>query len=161
MKNEINRIDTVIKLEGNIMNNLIFKQMPNYVEREMEIIMEHVKPLLKKSSRYSFIAVPVTMVSLINLFFVLVYNGVNKEVMGSLIVFSVLAAVGIALYKESKIVQKEIQQKTNTYIIERIKKSEYVLDHQKREFIKLVNEKPILGFNTFVNFLEEENKRKE
>lgn len=142
------------------MNNLIFKQMPNYVEREMEIITDHVKPLLKKSSMYSFIAVPITMVSLINLFFTLVYNGVNKEAMGTLIVLSVLAAVGIALFKESKFLQKEIQTKTNNYIIDRINKSEYVLDYQKREFIKLVNEKPILGFNTFVNFLEEENKRK-
>lgn len=142
------------------MNNFIFKQMPSYVEREMEIITERVKPLLKKSSTYSFIAVPISMVSLINLFFLLIYNGVNKEVMGSLIVFAVLGAIGIALFKESKFLQKEIQQISNKYIMERITKSEYVLDYQKREFIALIKEKPILGFNTFVHFLEEENKRK-
>ena len=142
------------------MNKLIFKQMPSYVEREMEIIKDHVKPLLKKTSTYSLIAIPISMMSLINLFFLLVYNGVNKEVMGSLIVFSIIGAVGIALFKESKFLRKEIQQKTNKYITDRITKSEYVLDYQKKEFIKLINERPILGFNRFVNFLEEENKRK-
>ena len=37
------------------MNNFVFKQMPSYVEREMKIITDHVKPLLKKSSRYTFL----------------------------------------------------------------------------------------------------------
>ncbi len=142
------------------MNNFVFKQMPSYVEREMKIITDHVKPLLKKSSRYTFIAIPMSMVSFMNLFFLIVYNGVNKEVMGSLILFAVFAAIGMALYKESKFLRKEIQQKSNQYIIERIKKSEAVLDYQKREFITLINEQPVLGFHTFINFLEEENKRK-
>ena len=106
------------------MNNFVFKQMPSYVEREMKIITDHVKPLLKKSSRYTFIAIPMSMVSFMNLFFLIVYNGVNKEVMGSLILFAVFAAIGMALYKESKFLRKEIQQKSNQYIIERIKKSE-------------------------------------
>ena len=101
-----------------------------------------------------------SMVSFMNLFFLIVYNGVNKEVMGSLILFAVFAAIGMALYKESKFLRKEIQQKSNQYIIERIKKSEAVLDYQKREFITLINEQPVLGFHTFINFLEEENKRK-
>ncbi len=142
------------------MNNFIFKQMPVYIEREMSIITDHVKPLLKKSSTYSFIAIPLIVVSIMNLFFLLVYNGVNKEAMGSLIVFSVAAAIGIALYKEAKFLRKEIQQTSNKYIIERIMKSQYVLDYQKKEFVTLIKEKPILGFNTFINFLEEENKRK-
>jgi hypothetical protein len=142
------------------MNNFVFKQMPSYVEREMKIITDHVKPLVKKSSRYTFIAIPMSMMSLMNLFFLIIYNGVNKEVMGSVILFAVFAAIGMALFKESKFLQKEIQQKSNQYIIERIKKSEAVLDYQKREFITLINEQPVLGFHTFINFLEEENKRK-
>lgn len=142
------------------MNNFIVKQLPSYIEREMEIITDRVKPLLKKSTMYSFLAIPISMVSLINIFFLLVYKGVNQEVMGSLIVFSLLGAIGIALFKESKFLQKEIQQMSNQYIMDRISKSEYVLDYQKNEFITLIKEKPILGFSTFVHFLEEENKRK-
>ena len=89
----------------------------------MEIITKHVKPLVKKSSTYAILSIPLILFSLTNLFILLINHGFNRDMWLTLLVFAILAAIGMAFSKESKSLQKEIQQKSNHYIIERIKKS--------------------------------------
>ncbi len=124
----------------------------------MEIITKHVKPLVKKSSTYTLLSIPLTLFSLTNLSIIFFSNGFNREMWGMILLFSAFAAIGMALFKESKTLQKEIQKKTNHYIIERITKSSIVPDFKKNECIKTIKSQPILGFNTFINFLEEERR---
>lgn len=140
------------------LNPLSLKQVPIYIQKEMDLIMKHVKPLVKKSSTYAFLSIPLILFSLTNLLVLFFNNGFNREMWGMILLFAVFAAIGMALSKESKALQKEIQKKTNDSIIERIKKSSIVPDFKKNECINLIKSQPILGFNTFINFLEEERR---
>ncbi len=140
------------------MKPLSLRQVPAYIQKELDLITKHVKPLIKKSSTYSFLSIPLILFSLTNLFILFLNNGLNREMWVTILIFAVLASIGMALSKESKTLQKEIQKKTNIYIIERIKKSVIVPDFKKSEFINLIKSQPILGFNTFINFLEEEKR---
>lgn len=140
------------------MKPLTFRQAPAYIQKEMELISKHVKPLVKKSSTYAFLSIPLILFSLTNLFILFINNGLNREMWLTVLVFAVFAAIGMAFSKESKLIQKEIQQKSNDYIIKRITKSRIVSDYKKKEFINLVKNQPVLGFNTFINFLEEEKR---
>jgi uncharacterized membrane protein len=143
------------------MKQLSIRQVPAYIQKEMELITKHVKPLVKKSSTYAFLSIPLILFSLTNLFILFINNGFNRDMWLTLLVFAVLAAIGMALSKESKSLQKEIQHKSNHYIIERIKKSRSVPDFKKKEFVNIIKKQPVLGFNTFINFLEEEKRLKD
>lgn len=143
------------------MNQLSIRQVPAYIQKELEMITKHVKPLVKKSSTYSLFSIPLILFSVTNLIILFVNNGFTRDMWPMLLVFSVLAAIGMALSKESKSLQKEIQQKSNHYIIERIKKSGSVPDFKKKAFVNLIKKQPVLGFNTFIKFLEEEKRLKD
>ena len=143
------------------MKPLSIRQVPAYIQKEMEIITKHVKPLVKKSSTYAILSIPLILFSLTNLFILLINHGFNRDMWLTLLVFAILAAIGMAFSKESKSLQKEIQQKSNHYIIERIKKSIIVPEFKKKEFVNLIKKQPILGFNTFIKFLEEEKRLKD
>jgi hypothetical protein len=143
------------------MKQLSIKQIPVYIQKEIELITKNVRPLVKKSSTYAFLSIPLILFSLTNLFILFMSNGFNREMWPTLLVFAVLAAIGMALSKESKSLQKEIQQKSNHYIMERIKTSSIVPDFKKKEFLNLIKKQPVLGFNTFINFLEEEKRLKD
>ncbi|WP_338471977.1 DUF5392 family protein [Niallia sp. XMNu-256] len=140
------------------MNPISFRQVPRYIQKELDLITKHVKPLIKKSSTYAFLSIPLILFSLTNLFILFINNGLNREMWVTILIFAAFAAIGMALSKESRTLKKEIQKKTNGYIIERIKKSVIVPEFKKSEFINLIKAQPILGFNTFINFLEEEKR---
>ncbi|TFJ91391.1 DUF5392 family protein [Lentibacillus salicampi] len=142
------------------MNQFMSKGMPSFIERELEIIDELVKPKLKKSSKYMFVAIPLLSISIINLFFMLIITGYNQDMLIALGIYALLGAIGAALYKESKHVHKEIQQIGMDHIIKRIKDSEHVNDYMKDQYITNVKAKPKFSMQTFFNFLSEENRRK-
>ncbi|TMN22906.1 hypothetical protein FH966_08360 [Lentibacillus cibarius] len=142
------------------MNNNMAKGMPTFIERELETINELVKPKLKKSSKYTFIAIPLLSVSIINLFFMLVVNGYTQDMLITIGIYAFVGAVGAALYKESRHVNKEIRQIGMDHIIERIKTSEHVNDYTKDKYIESVKAKPKFSMQTFFNFLSEEQQRK-
>ncbi|QKY68367.1 DUF5392 family protein [Lentibacillus sp. CBA3610] len=142
------------------MNQFMSKGMPTFIERELEIIDELVKPKLKKSSKYMFIAIPLLSISIINLFFMLVITGYNQDMLIALGVYALLGAIGAALFKESRHVNKEIRQIGMDHIIKRIKDSEHVNDYKKNEYINNVKAKPKFSLQTFFNFLSEEQRRK-
>ena len=140
------------------MNSLSFRNIPAYIQKEIDLISKHVKPLVKKSSTYGFLSIPLILISLTNLFILFINNGFNREMWITILIFAAFAAIGMALSKESKTLQKEIQRKTNDYILERITKSSIVPEFKKNEFVNLIKSQPVLGFNTFINFLEEEKR---
>ncbi|MFD1361804.1 DUF5392 family protein [Lentibacillus salinarum] len=142
------------------MNPFTTRGMPSFIEREMEIIDELVKPKLKKSSKYMFVAIPLLTISIINLFFMLVINGYNQDMMIALGIYALLGAIGAALYKESRHVNKEIRQIGMEHIIQRIKSSEHVNDYTKDHYINHIKAKPKFGLQTFFNFLSEEQQRR-
>ena len=61
------------------MKQLSIRQVPAYIQKEMEIITKHVKPLVKKSSTYAFLSIPLILFSLSNLFILLINDGFNRE----------------------------------------------------------------------------------
>ncbi|HLR60934.1 MAG TPA: DUF5392 family protein [Lentibacillus sp.] len=142
------------------MNQFMSKGMPTFIEKELEIIDELVKPKLKKSSKYMFVALPLLSISIINLFFMLVIEGYSQDMMLALGIYALLGAIGAALYKESKHMNKEIRQIGMDHIIKRIKESEHVNDYMKNQYINNVKAKPKFSMQTFFNFLSEEHRRK-
>jgi len=142
------------------MNQFTTKGMPSFIERELEIIEELVKPKLKKSSIYMFISIPLLSISIINLFFMLIITGYNQDMMIALGVYALLGAIGAALYKESRHVNKEIWQIGLDHIIQRIKSSQHVNDYTKDKYVNNIKAKPKFGLQTFFNFLSEEQRRK-
>lgn len=143
------------------MKRVMLQQIPGYIKKEIDLLGERLKPLIKKSSIYSFISLPMILFSLSNLFFLLVIQGMSKENLYYSLLFALFASVGLALMKESKNIQKEVQQLSIQYIIERISKSNFVPEMKKKEFIQNIINQPILGINTFIQFLEEEKKLKQ
>lgn len=142
------------------MNQFMSKGMPSFIERELEIIDELVKPKLKKSSKYMFIAIPLLSISIINLFFMLIITGYSQDMMIALGIYALLGAIGAALYKESRHVNKEIRQIGMDHMIKRIKNSEHVNDYTKDKYINHIKAKPKFGLQTFFNFLSEEQQRR-
>lgn len=142
------------------MNNFMMKNMPAFIEKEIEVVTDKLKPLLKKGSRYTLFAMPLIAVSFVNLLLLLIQGGWNLDNLPILGIYALMAAIGIALYKESKHVKKEIQQIGMEHFIKRINNSEHVNDYQKQEYINTIKNKPKFGFHTFLNFLTEEDQRK-
>ncbi|UFT99058.1 YwnF family protein [Radiobacillus kanasensis] len=140
------------------MNPMTFQRMPQYIQREMEAISEKIRPLMKKSSIYTSISFPLIIVSLLNAFIMLFTNGIGNGLNISLIILALMAAIGMALSKESKVLRKEIQKQSNQHIVKRIEQSDVVPESTKQKFIQMVKQQPVLGFRTFVTFLEEEEK---
>lgn len=127
----------------------------------MQAITEKVKPLVKKNSRYFMIGLPMMVVSFMNLFFLFIQGGWNQDRLVPLGIYALLAAIGMALFKESKHINKKMQEIGAEHIIERIHTSEHMNEYKKKEYITLVKEQPKLGLQTFINFLTEENQRKQ
>src|SRR5699024_3857623 len=97
---------------------------------------------------------------IINLFFMLIITGYNQDMMIALGVYALLGAIGAALYKESRHVNKEIWQIGLDHIIQRIKYSQHVNDYTKDKYVNNIKAKPKFGLHTFCNFLSEEQRRK-
>lgn len=143
------------------MNDYMNKYMPSFIEKEIKNITDTVKPQLKRSTRYTLFAVPLIAFSTINLILLLISGGWNLDNMLILSIYSLVAAVGFALFKESKHAKKEMRQIGMKHIIERIHKSEHVNEHSKEEYINTVKSQPKFSLQTFLNFLKEEDERKQ
>lgn len=71
-----------------------------------------------------------------------------------------MGAVGFALLKENKHNQKEIVKMSQKYMLERIKKSNFLTDSRKSNYFNRVNEHPLSAMNVFIEFLAEEQQSK-
>ncbi|GAB4073848.1 hypothetical protein GCM10028778_13510 [Barrientosiimonas marina] len=141
------------------MSQWTFKNMPQFIEKELEAIDELVKPQLNKSTKYMMIAIPFLIISIINLFIMLVITGYQSDMLLSLGIYALLGAIGAALFKESRHVNKEIRQIGMDHIIQRIKSSELVNDYMKDQYINEIKAKPRSSLQTFFNFLSDEHQR--
>ena len=73
-------------------------------------------------------------------------------------IYAVIGAIGFALWKEAKLNRQEIQNIGVQYMNERIKKSVYVMEDKKKQYIHLINEKPAQAMEFFIRFLQEEDR---
>jgi hypothetical protein len=140
--------------------NLFMTNMPSFVRREVEQLQQEISPLAKKVSKYMLWTLPLITISIFNLFVLIFVVPSDEQLVSSLIIYSVLGALGMALMKETKIQKKEIEQLCIGYIIERITKSKAISEYSKKEFITLIKKQPLAAINHFVNFLIEEDRTK-
>ncbi|WP_062354467.1 DUF5392 family protein [Bacillus kwashiorkori] len=140
-------------------NFLTTNSFPENIRKELETIQKLIFPLVRKTSRYMFWTFPLIGISVINLFYLLFIAKFNlSEMYVILIVYAILGSIGMALWKETRLNKKEIQNIGLRYIIERIKKSIHLSDERKGEYIRIVNEQPINAMESFVRFLQEEDR---
>jgi hypothetical protein len=142
-------------------NHFLLKRMPAFIKNELQIIMDVLQPLLKKHSKYLYISIPLMAFSIITLVIRLITGGWYLEGIPGLTIFAFMAALGVALYKESKSVKKDIEKTGMEHIINRINESEHMNDYSKKKYIQAIKSQPKLSFHAFLNFLNEEHQSKE
>ncbi|GGM19809.1 hypothetical protein GCM10011351_02090 [Paraliobacillus quinghaiensis] len=141
------------------MNPLLFNNMPPFIKKEMEKITEQIQPLMKKNSKYVMFAFPLMLVGGINLLILFIQNTWSLDMVTG--IYALMTAIGLALYKESKHMNKRIHQIGKEHMIERIKTSRIIADEKKKAYVKLVKEQSKMSLQTFFNFLNEENKERQ
>ncbi|SFL54650.1 hypothetical protein SAMN04487943_102156 [Gracilibacillus orientalis] len=135
--------------------------IPTFMKIELEKLFHKINPLIKKNSRYMMFAIPLLLISIFNFIFFLFFGGFSNGMLAVVVVYALMAAVGMALYKESKQIKKKIKQLEMEHIVTRIEKSEVMNEHKKKNYISLIKSQPKMGLQTFINFLTEENDRRE
>lgn len=141
------------------MNSAQFERLPHFIKKEMESISEKIRPLMKKVSTYYIFGLPLMLTGILNILFYLFDDGTNMDDYLVLILYTFLAALGLALFNESRLLKKEIHQVGKDYIIERINKSELMEDDEKNRYIASVKQQVKMDLQPFFRFLAEENKR--
>ena len=134
--------------------------IPRFMQDEIEKLQSKLSPLLKKNMKYGFFSTVMIGFSIINLFFLLFKNDSYPISKIALAIYALVGAIGFALLKENKHNQKEIVKMSQKYMLERMKESNYLTDARKSNYYKKVNEQPLSAMNVFLEFLAEEEQRK-
>ncbi|MFJ7636936.1 DUF5392 family protein [Peribacillus sp. NPDC097206] len=140
--------------------NIKVKNIPHSMQSELKKIQMKLNPLLKKNMKYGFFSTVMIGFSVINLFFLLFMNDSYPISKIALCIYALIGAIGFALMKENKHNQKEIVKMSQKFVLERMKKSTYLTDARKNNYYQKVNEHPFLAMNVFIEFLAEEEQRK-
>ncbi|CAH0267822.1 hypothetical protein SRABI84_03552 [Peribacillus simplex] len=139
--------------------NIKINRIPRFMQAEMAQLQSTLSPLLKKNMKYRLLSTVMIGFSIINLFFLL-FKGeslpISKIALG---IYALVGAVGFSLLKENKHNQKEIVKMSQKYMLERMKKSNYLTDARKSNYYKRVNDQPLFAMNVFFEFLSEEQQR--
>ncbi|ENH96432.1 hypothetical protein J416_10881 [Gracilibacillus halophilus YIM-C55.5] len=135
-------------------------QLPSFVKIELERLFEKISPLMKKNTRYKMFAIPLLFVSLVNIVYFLFFEGFANHMIAMVLIYALMAAVGLALYKESKHIKRRMKTMELEHILNRIDKSEVINEYKKQDYITSIKNQPRLGMQAFMNFLAEENERK-
>lgn len=130
--------------------------MSTSVRNEIEKLQEIIFPLMKKTSRYVIWSFPLLGIALVNLVWLVLFAPSSTGTMIMSGVYALMGAIGMALFKESKINKKKMRKIGNEYMIERIEKSVYVSEGRKKEYIKFIQKQPIKATSSFIQFLNEE-----
>ncbi|KAA0549975.1 hypothetical protein FZW96_01090 [Bacillus sp. BGMRC 2118] len=136
--------------------NVWMNESPHYIRNEIIILQEHITPMMKIVSRYTFWSMPLISISILNIFIYITALGELKPL--PVIIFAILGALGLALSKEARLKQLEVQKVSMDFVINRIQKSDRVSDVIKNKYIALIQEQPIKTITHFIKFLEDENK---
>ncbi len=143
------------------MNPSLFENMPAFIKREMDKITEQIQPLMKKNSKYIMFAFPFIIVGGFNLIIMFFQGGYGFDMLPITGIYALFTAIGIALYKESKHMNKKIHQIGKEHMIERIQTSNIISDDKKNAYIKMVKEQSKMSIQVFFKFLTEENQTKQ
>ncbi|KMK76908.1 YwnF family protein [Alkalihalobacillus pseudalcaliphilus] len=141
------------------MNPFSIRQAPEFIQREIQLIQEHIAPMLKKSLGFSFISFPLIGFSIINIFFLVAIVPDTAPKMIPIIIYAILGALGFALLKESSIKNKEVHRTGIAFMKKRIETSTDVIDDVKKRYIKSLEQKPQQAINVFCEFLTYEHNR--
>jgi len=132
------------------------KNIPTFAKREMDKLQELLLPHIKKASRYGIFAFPLVCIAIINLIMLAFVGSDHIWEIG--FVYALMGAIGMALLKESRYQQKEIQKLSSEYILTRIESSHIVQSSVKERYKKLIVSEPIRALPLFVEFLEKEEE---
>ncbi|ARI77658.1 DUF5392 family protein [Halobacillus mangrovi] len=136
------------------------KHLPAYIVDEFKELDKVTKPLFKKMRGYallSFIAIPISFINILSLFLA----GKTEPIyIFPLLFFSIVGAFGLALQREVKFLYKEIQATSVQFIKERIRKTEVMHEHKRKNYMELIVKEPFSSINLFAEFLEEERRLK-
>lgn len=113
----------------------------------------------EKTVIYRFLAIPLAAFSLFNLAAFLFHASADRESLISAGIFALLAALGLAFFKEAGYQHKQIQKTVHIYMLNRIKKSEILSEERKSSYARQIKEEPF-AMRSFVEFLTEEDRRK-
>ncbi|WP_078544512.1 DUF5392 family protein [Litchfieldia alkalitelluris] len=140
---------------------MMFNQdIPNFVHKELEKINEVLSPITKKVAKYRLWSFPLICISLINLYLMVMMLPSIREVVPTIILYAVLGAIGMALGKEAKHYQLQLQTQSTEYIIKRINESDIESDQIKARYTRLINDNPKNSMNYFIEFLQKENSHR-
>ncbi len=142
------------------MGPVVFKNLPSFIRHELEIITNAIQPKMKKFSKYRFFSIPLIIIPAMNLLMLLIAGEWYVDSLPILSIYALMAAIGMALYKESKVIQKEIEKISVEHMIKRINKSELLNEHSKKNYIETIKSQPKISFQAFMEFLNEEHERK-
>lgn len=142
------------------MGPVVFKNLPSFIRHELEIITNAIQPKMKKFSKYRFFSIPLIIIPAMNLLMLLIAGEWYVDSLPILSIYALMAAIGMALYKESKVIQKEIEKISVEHMIKRINKSELLNEHAKKNYIETIKSQPKISFQAFMEFLNEEHERK-
>lgn len=140
--------------------NIKVNTIPNYMQNELKKIQLKLNPLLKKNMKYGFFSTVMIGFSVINLFFLLFKNDSYPISKIALCIYALIGAIGVALLKENKYNQRKIVEMSQKYVLERMKKSNYLTEARKNNYYQKVNEQPFLAMNVLIEFLTEEEQKK-
>jgi len=140
------------------MDNFLRNSFPEYIKKEIEAIQNLILPVARKTSKYMLWTFPLLTISLVNLVYLLAFTPKTEDTVGSLVLFAILGALGMALWKETKLNKKEIEKIGLVYIVDRIQKSRVVSEDRKNYYLKKVKEQPVEAMTNFIKFLQEENR---
>lgn len=142
------------------MFSFMTSEIPSFIKIELEKLFHKLSPLMKKNTKYMMFAMPLLFISVFNLIFFLFFGGFENGMTTIILVYALMAAVGMALYKETKHIKKKILALEVEHIVTRIEKSEVMNDYKKKDYISLIKNQPKIGIQTFMNFLTEEHERR-
>ncbi|MCY7893992.1 DUF5392 family protein [Bacillus vallismortis] len=141
------------------MNFYRVEQMPGFIKTEMQKIQKAVQPFMKKTVIYRFLAIPLAAFSLFHLAAYLFHASADRESLISIGIFALLAALGLAFFKEAGYQRKQVQKTVHIYMLNRIKKSDILSEERKNSYTRQIKEEPF-AMRSFVEFLTEEDRRK-
>ena len=141
------------------MNSAQFERLPHFIKKEMDSISEKIRPMMKKVSTYYIFGLPLMVIGVLNIIFLFFDNEIAMESYFTPIIYALLAAVGLALFNESRMLKKEIHEVGKEYIVKRINKSELMEEAEKTRYISTVQKQVKMDLQPFFKFLTEENKR--
>lgn len=142
------------------MKSIQMNDQTPFIRKEMEKIQAKIAPLMKKNMIFTFISLPLIIFSLFNLYILLFHTPDRNELTLPIFLFGVFAAVGMALMKETKHNNKEIQNKSFSYIEKRIKMSENINDYSKKHYLDRLYKQPLQSMEIFFEFLSQEEQNR-